>query len=303
MKIPWEEIRVEDAREAGAMLLGVPFDGGASAGKGACEGPDRLRELSYVMGDVTETGVLLRKLGLKDAGDVPIDLDWQRYFAEVEKTAFPLLQSGQFEVFLGGDHSVSIPLKRAFCRVFEGEKLGVIHFDAHPDTLDKYDGHPWSHACTLRRALELPGIAPADVALLGVRTYMEEELLFLQEHDEILVWESREIYRRGMEAVLESLHEHFRDYHRLYLSVDIDVLDPAFAPGVGCPESGGLSSRELLEVLRQLVLELPVEAMDLVEYSPSLDCSNITGFAALKIIYECLGSVCRRQGLESLKPE
>ncbi len=297
MKIPWEEIRVEDAREAGVQILGVPFDGGASAGRGACEGPDRLRELSYVMGDVTETGIILRNLGLKDAGDVPPDLDWDRYFSEVEERAFPLLQSEKFEIFLGGDHSVSIPLKRAFCRFFEGEKLGVIHFDAHPDTLDKYNGHSWSHACTLRRALELPGIFPKDVALLGVRTYMEEELFFLQENEDILTWEAREIHRRGMEAVLESLHERFRDHHRLYLSIDIDVLDPAFAPGVGSPESGGLSSRELLDIVRQLVLELPVEAMDLVEYSPPLDCSNITGFAALKILYECLGSVCRRQGL------
>ena len=294
---PFEAFSTDRTDDAHVLLLGVPFDGGASAGRGAAAAPDRIREASRIVSAITEEGHIFKALKMKDEGDVPLDLDWARYFKKVEDKAFDLLQQGKFCLFLGGDHSVTIPLEIAFARAFSQEKVGIIHFDSHPDIALEYDGHCWSHACTQRRALEQPNVDPAGLTYLGIRSYMEDELEFLSAHPEIRVLGAREIYLRGVDFALKEVKERYQGYDAIYMTIDIDVLDPAFAPGTGTPEAGGLTTRELMELVRGMVEALPVKAVDLVEVAPPLDQSDITTWAALKIIYEILGAQARKQGL------
>ena len=205
-------------------------------------------------------------------------------FQTVEERAAEALRH-PLALFLGGDHSVTIPLMRAFNRVVDGP-FGVLHFDAHPDICDTYEGHRWSHACTERRALELSGLEAEHLVFVGLRSFMEEEWDFLKEHPEITFFTARQCYRRGIEEIAEEVVEKLRGVPAVYFTLDIDGLDPAYAPGTGTPEGGGLTTRDLLELVRVVFQELPVRAMDVVEVSPPLDQADITSFAALKVIYE-----------------
>jgi agmatinase len=264
-------------------VLGIPFDGGVSYRHGAAAAPAKLRELSGHMARCADEGQPLR-LSVRDYGDVPLDLEWERYFRSVEQRAAGAL-GHPFALFLGGDHSVTIPLMRAWHGAGEGP-FGVVHFDAHPDLFDVYSGHRWSHACTARRALELEGLDEKHLAFVGLRSIALEEWEFLQTHPEIPYFTARQCYVRGIEAIAEEVVARLRDVRAVYVTIDIDGLDPAYAPGTGYTEGGGPSTRELLELVRTICRELPVRAMDVVEVAPPLDHNDITSFAALKVIYE-----------------
>jgi agmatinase len=281
--------------DAEVGVLGVPFDGAVCYRKGAAFGPARIRELTPHLANCAEEGQPLT-LRVRDYGDVPPDLEWNRYFEAVEDRAGEALRH-PLALFLGGDHSVSIPLMRAFDHVV-GEAFGVLHFDAHPDLFDTYDGHRWSHACTERRALELPGLDPQHLVFVGIRSICAEEWEFLNQHPEIAYHTARQCYRRGIEAIAEEVMGRLQDVAAVYLTLDIDGLDPAYAPGTGTPEGGGLSTRDLLELVRAIVRELPVRAMDVVEVAPPLDHADMTSFAALKVIYEAWWAIQEKGGQE-----
>lgn len=288
---PWGELNCSIQKEADVFVMGVPFDGAVSCGKGSALAPEKIRSLSRYLPATTEEGMAISSLRVYDHGDVPIHLDWATYYASVEAEAFTLLKTGKFCLFFGGDHSVTIPLSRAFGSYHKGEKIGIIHFDSHPDLCDEYDGHKWSHACPLRRAVE-DVITPADLAQVGIRSYEIEEIEFYQNHPELLLLRAHQVYKDGWKGISDKLLAKFQEYDAIYISLDIDVLDPAFAPGTGTPEAGGLSSRELMEIIKVLIEKLPVQAMDLVEVSPPLDSVNhITSWAALKIVYEVFGKL------------
>jgi len=282
---PWAELYAPKIKDAAICVMGVPFDGAVSCGKGAALAPEMIRSLSRYLPPYTSYGDLITNK-IFDAGDVPINLDWAKYYEQVEKEASKLLDSDKFCLFLGGDHSVTIPLHNAFFKKFKGKKTGVIHFDSHLDLCDEYDGHKWSHACTQRRAVEQLG-SPGDLALVGIRSWEKDEAEYVKQHPEIFLKRAFDVDEEGAATVADQLVEKFKNYDVIYLSLDIDVLDPAFAPGTGTPEAGGLTSRELLKMVKKLMKELPVGTMDIVEVSPSLDTrNNITSWAALKIMYE-----------------
>jgi agmatinase len=272
-------------------VLGVPFDGGMSYRCGAGFAPARMRELSTHMACCADEGQPLR-LGVRDYGDVPTDLDWSRYFQAVEDRALAVLEH-PLALFLGGDHSVTIPLMRACDRAWE-EPFGVLHFDAHPDLFDVYDGHRWSHACTERRALELPRLSPERLVFVGLRSIAREEWEFLEAHPEIPIYTARQCHRRGMDTIAEEVLEKLGGVRSVYVTIDIDGLDPAYAPGTGYTEAGGPSTRDLLELVRPICRELPVRAMDIVEVAPPLDHADITSSAALKVMYEALWGAQQR---------
>lgn len=289
----WSEINTAEITEANICIMGVPFDGAASVGKGAALGPDVIRENSRVLPPVTGTGYRFPHLKVYDRGNVEFSLDWQKFFRNTQTMAYDLLKTGKFCLFLGGDHSVSIPLNKAFGESYKGKKIGIIHFDSHPDLCDEYEDSPWSHACPLKRALD-DVIEPRDLAQVGIRSYESEEIDFYEEHPELLVIKAYDIFKDGYQAAIDKLVENFKGYDAIYISLDIDVLDPAFAPGTGTPEAGGLSSRELMEIINRLFEALPIMAMDIVEVSPPLDTENqITSWAALKVIYEVFGQVAK----------
>jgi len=276
------------SEQAELAVLGIPFEGGVSWRGGTRHAPARIRSLTPHLASVTEEGVPLN-IRIKDYGDVEADLNWERYFTTTEATATGILKSQhELAFFLGGDHSVGIPLFRAFAKNFEGA-AGYIQFDSHTDLMDLHEGHPWSHACTARRNLEQPNLSPEHLAFVGVRSFLAEELAFYAAHPEIGWHTARNIYRHGMAVVARQVVDQLKDVEAVYLSLDIDGLDPACAPGTGTPEHGGPSTRDCLEFLRLIFAQLPVKAVDIVEVSPPLDVADVTSLAALKIMYELFG--------------
>jgi agmatinase len=278
------------SEQATVGILGVPFDNAASFRRGAAAAPAKIREITPHIAPVTETGQLLKGLRICDYGDVAPDLNWERYFATVTTRALETLQH-PFALFLGGDHSVTIPLVKAFSRHQPPGTLGVLHLDAHTDLMDTFEGHQWSHACTARRVLENPNIDPRHLVFVGIRSWLEAELDFLSEHQEIGVYSAREVFLQGIPKIAAAVVDQLQGVDALYLTLDIDCLDPAYAPGTGTPEAGGLSTRDLLEFLRVIFAQLPVRALDIVEVSPPLDHQDMTSLAAIKVIYETFGWV------------
>ncbi|EYF01040.1 arginase family protein [Chondromyces apiculatus] len=268
-------------------LMGVPFDNAVSYQGGPRLAPQRIRSLMPRLARITEEGVPL-VLPIFDHGDVPPDLDWARYFGAVEEAALNVLKENQLGLFLGGDHSVGIPLFKAFTRRFTGP-VGYIQFDAHPDLADEYDGHPWSHACTARRNLEQKNLDHRHLAFVGLRSHMVDELQYYAEHPEIGWHTARDVYRKGIEAVAREVAAQLQGVSAVYMSIDVDGIDPSCTPGTGTPVHGGPSMRECMEFLRIIYAELPVRAMDIVEVSPPLDISDVTSMAAVKLLYEGCG--------------
>ena len=285
----WLRWAAESKESARVCIMGVPFDGAVSFNAGAARAPETIRNLSIELSDVNEDWIPVKKGILYDNGDLPVCLQWEDYFHTVEDEAYELMKSGAFCLFLGGDHSVTIPLHKAYGRYQREQKpsakIGILHFDAHFDLCHEYDGHKWSHACTEARALE-DVISGEDLFFVGVRVAEVDELELLREHPEITVVRAMDVHNDGVEAVLQKLQEKFSDYDALYLTIDIDVLDPAFAPGTGTPVSGGLTSVQLIRLFKQMIRTLPIRAMDLVEVAPPLDVNDITSWAALRLIQE-----------------
>jgi len=281
-----------DDPSAEVGVLGVPFDRAVSFRAGTSFAPSKLRELSTHLCSCAEEGQALT-LRVRDYGDVPADLEWSSYFQTVEERAKEVLRHPH-ALFLGGDHSISIPLMRAF-NDSVGGPFGVIHFDAHLDLFDTLDGHRWSHACTERRAVELPGLDPHHLVFVGARSFCDQERVFLKAHPEIACYTARRCYQRGIEKIAEEVVQGLCDVEAVYFTLDIDGLDPAYAPGTGIPEAGGLSTRDLLELVRIVFMRLPIRAMDVVEVSPPLDHADITAFAALKAVYEAWGAIQQKQ--------
>ncbi len=285
----WAADTIEDAE---ICILGIPFDGAVSLSKGAAKAPRTLRELSIDLSDTTDEWIPIREGLLYDAGDMHPDLNWDRYYASVEKEALRLMETGNFCLFLGGDHSVTIPLQKAFgtyqrkAADHPDPKIGIIHFDAHYDLCDEYDGHKWSHACTEARALENGVVRPEDLFFIGVRVAELDELELIRKNPGITTITAMEVHEKGMEYVLQRLAEHFDGYDAIYFTIDIDGLDPAYAPGTGTPVMGGVTSIQLIRLFRWALKNLPVRAMDIVEVAPDLDVNDITSWAALKIIHE-----------------
>jgi agmatinase len=281
-----------DSHNAAAEIavLGIPFDNAVSWRGGTRHAPERIRSLTPHLGYTTEEGLVL-KVGIKDYGDVEPDLNWERYFDSTQAAAAKII-NGRHELalFLGGDHSVGIPLFRAFARSVKGP-VGYIQFDSHADLMDNFEGHPWSHANTARRNIEQPNLSPEHMAFVGLRSFLPEELDYYAANPGLGWHTARDVYRRGIEAVAADVVEQLKDVEAVYLSLDIDGIDPSCTPGTGTPEHGGPSTRQCLEFLRIIFAGLPVKAMDIVEVSPPLDVSDITSLAALKVMYEVFGFV------------
>ena len=296
---PWAELLTHEKEKADIQIFGIPFDGAASIGKGASEAPERIRQLSKGLPPTTDEGIILDDFFINDAGDAPMDLNWERYYGEIEKTAEKLIKE-KFSLFIGGDHSVTIPLLAGFRKAYADKKIGVIHFDCHADLMDEYEGHKWAHACPLRRYLELEGVKPEDLAQVGMRSFEAEEVNFINQNP-IVFYHASTVDRLGAHEVSKQLIAAYKDYDAIYITVDIDVLDPAYAPGTGTPEGGGLTTRQLMTMTKELVKCLPVKAFDLVEISPPRDVNDITSWAGLKLIYEVFGALYENKNPRHIK--
>jgi agmatinase len=280
----------EKGRAPHISIVGIPYDHSVCYRKGAALGPNRIRELSQYIPPTLETRESLKGLRIRDYGNLSVSLDPETTFARVEEFV-PDLFTNSFVLTLGGDHSIAIPIYKTIDRLAQG-RVGIVFIDAHTDLSETFEGSRFSHACPLRRALELPNVDPNYVILVGTRCFESESLRFI-ESKKLRVISADETLQRGAGEVGKEILDRLQGADHLYLSIDIDVLDPAYAPGTGIPEAGGLSTRDVIRLIRQLD-PLPMIGADLVEVAPPLDISDITSFAALKIIMEIFGLVQRK---------
>lgn len=287
----WAGLNRPEAPNPDISIVGLPYDGAVCYRAGAAEGPDRIRALSREIPAVLETGEILKGLTVRDEGNLRFGEDFVAAFPEIEKEISE--RAGRsFILSLGGDHSVVIPVHRAFGKKAT-EKIGLIFVDAHTDLSDSFDDSRYSHACPLRRTMEADHFHPRSTLLVGTRCFEMGGLEFIRKN-EMKMFPAYEVAERGMRGIVDEIVKRFADFQNVYLSIDIDVLDPAFAPGTGIPDAGGLSTRDVITLIRGLH-PLPVVAADLVEVAPPLDISDITSFAALRIITEIFGLVHRRK--------
>jgi len=269
--------------QADFTILGVPYEGGVSARGGTAQAPARLRFWSQHLTPFAEDRTPLGHLRLCDLGDHPVAQPEQDFPALRER----IRQMGNIPIVLGGDHSISIPVIQAQLDRFSDRRLALLWLDAHPDLCDFFNGSRFSHACVLRRAIE-SGLRPHDVLLLGLRSWEDQEIPLL-EKEPFRIYTAAQVAEKGIRAVLKEVRTWLHSYDAIHISLDIDCLDPAFAPGTGIPEAGGLSTRELM-ILMQGLRGFPLVGLDLVEVSPPLDSSEATIFAALRLILEFIAS-------------
>jgi len=277
---------------ADIVVFGIPFDGGVSFRAGAKDGPRELREITYSIYPITERWESFPDLKVLDLGDIE-EKDREKIFKKAEEIAYQAIKAKKLLTLIGGDHSTTIPVLRGIDKVLD-EPLGVIHLDAHFDLCDEIDGNYLSHGSTERRTLELKNISDiGSIFFVGVRSVEAQELSFIRDK-KINILKAMDIRRQGVSKSLERIRGKMKKFPRIYLTIDIDVLDPAYAPGTGTPQFGGLDSRELLDLLYG-IFELPIIGFDVVEVAPGLDDSKIAIFAARKIITECWGHYYRKK--------
>jgi agmatinase len=285
--------RLDDVGSAAVAILGAPFDSGTSYRPGARFGPGAVRAASKLLRpyhpalDVHPWGA--RQVA--DAGDAAINpFDLEAAVADVERSADAVLDRAERLVTIGGDHTIALPLLRAVNSRHGPPAL--VHFDAHLDTWDTYFGASYTHGTPFRRAAEEGVLDTAHSMHVGIRgpLYSSSDL----DDDAALgyaVISTGQIASAGVAAAVGRIRERVGD-RPLYVSVDIDVLDPAHAPGTGTPEPGGLTTRELQELLRGLD-GLRIVGADVVEVSPAYDQSELTALAAAQLAYELLALLAR----------
>ncbi|HSR21295.1 MAG TPA: agmatinase [Anaerolineales bacterium] len=281
--------------DADFTILGIPYDGAVSARSGARLAPARMRFWSQQLTPFSEDRTRLQDVRLCDLGDMQVH-DQPADFELIRRRVGTL---PNIPIILGGDHSVSIPVLQGQRDRFRSSRLGVLWLDAHPDLCDEFEGSRLSHACVLRRGLEA-GIAPEDVCLVGLRSWEAQEVDLI-EQGRLRVHTASDVAARGMPAVAADVRQALSPCDAIHISLDIDCLDPAAAPGTGIPDAAGLTAREVLTLLKSLQ-GLPLQGLDLVEVSPPIDPSEATVFAALKFVMEFV-AVCARQKALQVKDE
>jgi agmatinase len=269
-------------------VIGVPYDGAASARKGTALGPERIRFWSTHLTPFSEDRTRLGNIRISDLGDLPVNEQEQDFEAVCRRVA----SLPNVPIVLGGDHSISIPVLQGQRERYRDQRLGLLWVDAHPDLCDVFTGSRISHACVLRRALEF-GIEPQDVCLVGLRSWEDQEIDLI-ENGGLNVYTAATVAERGMSSVATSVRSKLSLCDAVHISLDIDCLDPAFAPGTGIPDAGGLTSREVITLIKSMQGLLLV-GLDVVEVAPPLDPSEATVFAALKFIMEYVAVFARER--------
>ena len=275
------------------MVVGVPFDAGTSYRPGARFGPGHIRESSRLLRpyNPAQDAEPFALAQVVDAGDISVNpFNIELAVDQVEAGMTELISTGAKVLTLGGDHTIAYPILKSLHA--KHGPVTVIHFDAHLDTWDTYFGAPLTHGTPFRRASE-EGIIDLESCLhVGIRgpLYSTDDL----SDDRRLgfaILNSTDADSLGIDGMISRMLERVGD-RPTYVSIDIDVLDPAFAPGTGTPEAGGLSSRELLRIVRALDKTNLIGA-DIVEVAPAYDHAQITGIAAAHLAYELITVMAR----------
>ena len=286
--------RIEDVPRADIAVVGVPFDSGVSYRPGARFGPAHVREASRLLRPYNPVQDVepFATQQVADAGDIavnPFSID--EAVATIEREALRLGADGTRLLAIGGDHTIALPLLRAVTA--SRGPVAVVHFDAHLDTWDTYFGAPVTHGTPFRRASE-EGLIDQEASLhIGIRgpLYSRDDL-----RDDarlgFAIIAGHEVETEGVAGVVARMRARLGD-RPVYVSIDIDVLDPAHAPGTGTPEAGGLTSRELLGIVRAFS-DFNAVGADVVEVAPAYDHAQITAVAASHVAYELISAMSPR---------
>jgi agmatinase len=288
--------RIDEVSDFDVAILGAPFDGGVSFRPGARFGPTAVRQASRHLRPAYHPDLEVapfRVLQAVDAGDVPCNpFDLDEALKQIADHASELVTDRRRLITIGGDHTVALPALRAAAR--RHGPMAVVHFDAHLDTWDTYFGADRTHGTVFRRAAEEGLLLPDASTHVGIRgpLYDSQDLVDDARFGFSVVRAS-DFDRLGVAEVVGRVRERAGDAP-IYLSIDIDVLDPSAAPGTGTPEIGGFTSRELLALLRALPGD-QIVAADVVEVSPPYDHAEITSLAAATVIYDVIALMARTQ--------
>jgi agmatinase len=283
--------RIEEVPDVDVAVLGVPFDSGVSYRPGARFGPSHIRESSRLLRPYNPALQVapFASQQVADAGDLgvnPFSID--EAIGQIERGARGLLERARRVLMLGGDHTIALPMLRALAAVHG--PLAVVHFDAHLDTWDTYFGAAYTHGTPFRRASEEGLLDRSGCLHAGIRGPLYSDADLAQDIGlGFQVVSAPDMDVVGVAGLVERIRERVGG-RPVYVSVDIDVLDPAHAPGTGTPEAGGLSSRELLATLRSFA-SLNLVGADIVEVAPAYDHAQITGIAAAHAAYELLSAM------------
>jgi agmatinase len=287
---------------AKAVIVGAPFDGGTSHRPGCRFGPQAMRTTDYLPHDGQRPSLALGveplvELGVVDLGDVEMPSgETERSLRALEDRVSVVAGAGVTPIILGGDHTITLPDVTGVARHVGWGRVSVIHFDAHADTGESQMGSLYGHGTPMRRLIESGACRGDRFIQIGLRGYWPgpETLAWMAEQG-MRSFEMSEIVARGLDAVLDEALEIARnDCDAVFLSVDIDVVDPGSAPGTGTPEPGGLTSRQLLDAVRRVAMSVRLAGVDVVEVSPPYDHAEVTAYLANRVVLEALSGMAWR---------
>jgi len=288
---------------ADVVIVGAPIDSGTSHRSGAKHGPQAIRGGDYLPHDAERPHMSMRVDSLKelkifDAGDLLMPGgDLTGSLALLADATEIISRAGAIPVVLGGDHSIASADVAGIANHRGQGKISMIHFDAHADTAESQYGALVGHGTPMRRLIETGAVRGDRFLQLGLRGYWPDDITLKWMRDQgMRSYEMTEIHHRGMKEVLDESFATLTDgCDGVFLSVDIDVVDPGMAPGTGTPEPGGMTSRELLEAVRRICLELPIVGIDVVEVAPPFDSADITAILANRVVLEALSAIAKRR--------
>jgi agmatinase len=294
---------------ADVVFVGAPMDDLVTYRPGTRFGP---REIRFASDDGQpemynlELGIdPFDELRIVDHGDAPVKPgDAHASHRAVREAVNNVLDAGAVPIILGGDHSIAFPDISSVASRYEHGTVAVVQFDTHADTATELNGLKWSHGTPFRHLVDEGIIAGERLVQVGLRGYWPYPEEFDWARSKGVRWHRMgEVTERGIDAVIDDVLAEVADAEHLFLSVDIDVLDPAYAPGTGTPEPGGMTSRELLSAVRRLTVERGFVGMDLVEVSPPYDHAGITATAAHRVVCEALSGLALNRRDGKPKPE
>jgi len=307
MKLPWVTDPVELRRRGvDVAIVGAPFDDAVTHRPGARFGPRAIRQAQSTWGSIHSLQLDVDPfdlLTIVDAGDANVVPSWiERAHAMIYRKVREVAETGAIPIIFGGDHSITWPAATAIAEVRHPGSIGIVHFDAHADTANDSHGVLASHGTPMRRLIESGAVKGSNFVQVGLRGYWPPKETFDWMKEQGLRWHlMREIEERGAEAVIaDAIAEALDGPDAIYLSIDIDVIDPGLAPGTGTPEPGGMLTREVLRAIRQIVGAVPLAGMDIVEVAPPYDHAETTAMAANRAALEAISALAvrRRAGHE-----
>ncbi len=283
-------------------IVGAPFDISTTYRPGARFGPRALRAQAYHPGTYHLTlGVeIFDTLRVVDYGDAHCPHgQTAASHANIRTRVFEVASRGILPVVIGGDHSITWPAATAVADHHGWGKIGIVHFDAHADTADIIDGNLASHGTPMRRLIESGAVLGRNFIQVGLRGYWPPADTFAWMQEQGMRWHfMQEVLERGIVPVMrQAVDEAMEGCSALYVSVDIDVLDPGFAPGTGTPEPAGMTPADLLQAVRMLATSANVVALDVVEVSPPYDHAEQTINNAHRVIFETLAGIASKRML------